>query len=162
MLGKSCQNSPAVKMAGIMRDKNMKFENGFGSSGNMFTTDWSWLLVDLHPFSFIKMKEEQERKNDHHPCGIFSVADSFRFVQKTKFCHSLTPLLADFSISSSIRLLELTIPLRMSETIPTTGSTSVVFPSEGYQVLSTLVHLLGCSVLSFCFARRLEWSTISK
>jgi hypothetical protein len=49
----------------------------------------------------------------------------------------------------------------MSETIAT-GSTSVVFPSEGYQVLSTLVHLLGCSVLSFCFARRLEWSSLSK
>jgi len=49
----------------------------------------------------------------------------------------------------------------MSETI-VTGSTSVVFPSVGYQTLSTLVHLLGCSVLSFCFARRLEWRSVGK
>lgn len=31
---------------------------------------------------------------------------------------------------------------------------SLHFPSVGYQVLSCLVHLLGVSILSFCFARR--------
>lgn len=38
---------------------------------------------------------------------------------------------------------------------------SVVFPSQAHQIVSTLLHLLACSVLSFCFARRLAWTGLT-
>lgn len=42
------------------------------------------------------------------------------------------------------------------------GSTAaVVFPDHGHQVLSVLVHLLGCSVLAACFARRYSISNMN-
>ncbi|CCA70480.1 hypothetical protein PIIN_04418 [Serendipita indica DSM 11827] len=50
----------------------------------------------------------------------------------------------------------------MSFTSPTTPSTPpVFFPEHRHQILSTIVHLLGCSILSACLARRFSVRNMS-
>ncbi|PVF91912.1 hypothetical protein CPB86DRAFT_802454 [Serendipita vermifera] len=41
---------------------------------------------------------------------------------------------------------------------------TLIVPSGDYHVISSIVHLLGCSILAFCFSRRLTWKhlTLSK